>query len=314
MSNNWIVNASDWKSVPASDLRRSYSSARPKSVDGVYNASTLFYQDKLLRKLISLFEITGAPEEWDMSYFWWTLYTSGHIGITDTSAGVLPLQCGLHGQNVFRRPTGMIFANPVLGDFERTIDVDGVNFYLQYNFGSAMPMIRRYADMLAMCDSSLCVTLMNSKAAFIGLASDKSQAETMKRMFDKISSGEPAVFVNKDIGNPANFFFNRVRENFVGEEIEIVKRGIINEFLTEIGVNNANTDKRERLNADEVNANNEEIELNVADWLENMKTGCKKVNAMFGLNLSVKRRKPKPQEGAPEDELSESNRLSADVY
>ena len=302
---DWIVNASDWKSIPASDLRREYSSTRPKKVDGVYNASTLFYQERLMRKLISLFELKGAPESWDLSYFWFVLFSYGYIGITDTAAGVLPLQCGLFGQNVFLRPTKMIFTNPVLGDFDRTIDTDCVNFYLQYNFGSAIPLIRRYADLLAMCDSSLAVTLMNSKVAFIGLASDKAQAATMKKMYDNISAGDPAVFVNRDIGNPANFFFNRVKENFVGQEIEIVKRGIINEFLTEIGVENANTDKRERLNTDEVNSNNEEIRLNIADWLENMKDGCRRANAMFGLNLSVERRKvPRPEE-VTEDEFSE---------
>lgn len=306
---DWIVNASDWKSTPAADLRRKYSSTRPKKVNGVFNASTIFYQNKLLRKLISLYILSGVPETWDMSYFWYTLYTWGYIGITDTSAGVLPLQCGLHGQNVFRRPTNMIFTNPVLGDFERTIDKDCVNFYLQYDYGSAMPMIRRYADLLAMCDSSLAVTLMNSKVTFIGLASDKTQAATMKNMYDTITSGEPAVYVNKDIGNPSNFFFNRVKENFVGQEIEIVKRGIINEFLTEIGVNNANTDKRERLNADEVNANNEEIEINTADWLENMKDACRRANAMFGLSLSIERRLPDPEEEPEEteNEFSESD-------
>jgi hypothetical protein len=95
------------------------------------------------------------------------------------------------------------------------------------------------------------------------MAESKSQAETMKKMFDEISSGHPAVFVNENAVNPAKFFFNNVKQNFVGEELQTVKRSIINEFLTEIGINNANTDKRERLNSDEVNANNSEIGCNV---------------------------------------------------
>ena len=63
---------------------------------------------------------------------------------------------------------------------------------------------------------------------------------------------------------------------------------IINEFLTEIGIDNANTDKRERLVTDEVNANDEEIRANVQHWLDNISEGFEKANSMFGLDLSVK--------------------------
>ena len=61
----------------------------------------------------------------------------------------------------------------------------------------------------------------------------------------------------------------------------------MSEFLTEIGVNNANTDKKERLTDNEVEANDSEIQLNGGYWLENIKEGIKKTNQMFGLNISV---------------------------
>lgn len=301
-----MSNYDNWEQIPLDDLKRKFFAERPSDVDGVFNASALFYRQELTRRLCSLFELSGAPDSWDLNYFWSILFLEGHIGVTDTAAGVLPLRCGYSGINWYNRPTKLVFANPVLGKFERTIDEDGVLLYLQYNYHSANELLQRYATMLAMCDSALAVTLMNSKVAFIGMANSKAQANTLKKMYDQISAGNPAVFVNQDAANPANFFFNRVKENFVGTEIQSLKRSIINEFLTNIGINNANTDKRERLNAEEVNANNEEIGVNIEDWKNNLQAGIEKVNTMFGTDMRITRRK------WARNELSESNRLLAD--
>ena len=62
----------------------------------------------------------------------------------------------------------------------------------------------------------------------------------------------------------------------------------MNEFLTEIGISNANRDKRERLTDDEVNSNNAETCANVVLWLDTMQRCCEKINALFGLNIGVK--------------------------
>lgn len=279
-----------WESIPADDLLRSFLRESPKDVDGVYNAASIYYRQELLRRLCSLFEMEGQPDTWDMDYFWTTLFLEGHIGVSDTPAGILPLRCGYSGLNMYNHPTKLLFANPVLGEWDRTIDVDGVLVHLMYNYMPAQQLIQKYATLLAMCDSSLAVNLMNSKVTFIALASNKSQANSMKKMYEKISSGEPAVYVNQDVGNPANFYFNRVKENFIGENILQVKRSIINEFLTNIGINNANTDKRERLNTDEVNSNNQEIGINISDWLYNLQTDFEKVNKIFNLNISIRRK------------------------
>lgn len=109
----------------------------------------------------------------------------------------------------------------------------------------------------------------------------------MKLMYDEISKGSPAVFVKGDQINAEQIYYNHVKENFIAGEVQILKRKIMSEFLTEIGINNANTDKKERLITDEANANNNEIQLNAGYWLDNIKEGLDKANNMFGLNLSV---------------------------
>lgn len=288
--------------VAYDDLKREFFAERPKDVDGVANTSAMYYQTWILKKVFSIFEFQGLPDSWDYDYLMTALFLDGLFCITDTDAGILPLKCGVTGINVFNHPTECIIANPVLGNLRRKIypevkSIKEVNeelcalVKLQYNYHGIADMINRYAAMLSMCDSAIAVNLMNSKVAFIGLASSKQQARTMQKMYDLISSGQPAVFVRGDVVNQDTFFFNHVKENFAANDIQILKRSIINEFLTEIGIDNANQDKRERLVSDEVSANDVEIRANVEHWLYNINEGLKAANELFGLDLSCKLKK-----------------------
>lgn len=275
------------ENVMRDDMLRDYFSINPKKVDP--NSTTFnYYVDTLFRKAQSIYEFDGMPESWDYDYFTSILLAQGFICITDTPLDILPLRCGVSGINVFNHPTTCIIANPVIGNLERTIDEDCVLIKIQYNYQGIMPIVYKYASMLAQCDSSISVNLMNSKVTFIGLVESKQQAQSMKAMYDMITKGEPAVFVKGSQINNDSILYNHVKENFVAGEIQILKRKIMSEFLTEIGVNNANTDKKERLTDNEVEANDGEIQLNAGYWLDNIKEGLEKANKMFNLNLSVK--------------------------
>lgn len=274
------------ENVMKDDMLREYFSLNPKKVDP--NSTTfLYYCNTLFRKAMSIYEFKGMPDTWDYDYFLSVLLSQGFITVTDTPLGVLPLRCGVSGINVFNHPTTVIIANSVLGNLERTIDEDCTLIKISYDYRGILSTVYKYAEMLASCDSSIAVNLMNSKVTFIGLVENKQQAQSMKAMYDMITRGEPAVFVKGSQINNDTILYNHVKENFVAGEIQILKRKIMSEFLTEIGVNNANTDKRERLTDNEVEANDDEIQLNAGYWLDNIKEGLEKTNKMFGLDLSV---------------------------
>ena len=72
------------------------------------------------------------------------------------------------------------------------------------------------------------------------------------------------------------------------DKVQIEKRAIIEEFLTAIGVNNANTSKRERLNTDEVNSNNDECYVSTAVWRRNLKETSERARKLFpNLDFSI---------------------------
>ena len=295
------------KNIPFDDLLRNFFARKPKDVDGVANTSSLYYRNKLFRLFLQRYVIEGMPKTWEFDYFNEHLFIDGVIGVTDTTAGVLALKCGLTGIGIFEQPTKTIYANPVLGNFERTIGEDCEIIRLQYNYQGIGWILDRYSTLLAMCDSSIAVNLMNTKVTWMFGATDKTQAETFKAIYDEITMGNPAVFTsNQNVGNlKEQMFVMPAKQNFIADDVQLLKRKILNEFLTDIGINNTNLDKRERLTDDEVNANNDEVLANIYHWYDNINDGISKVNKMFNLSLSCKIRDYGRKEAI--DEFTESN-------
>ena len=306
----------DASTLSFDDLKRMFLKESPKNVEGELSWSIVYYWQWALKKILSRFELENAPKEWDINYFWAHLFLDGHISILDTALGIIPLKCGFKGINVWDRPTDIVIANHILGSFYRKIGVDGALIYLQYDYAGIAPILQRFSTLLAMCDSALSVNLMNSKVAFIGFVDDQAQASTMKEMYDRISRGEPAVFVRKNQIAAENFMFANVRQSFIADDVMLLRRKIVNDFLSDIGINNANLDKRERLNEQEVNANNEEVRFNVLNWLDTIQEGLDVANKLYSLGLKVKLREVTTDgekdrldlmESVGKDELTESN-------
>ena len=57
-------------------------------------------------------------------------------------------------------------------------------------------------------------------------------------------------------------------------------------FDSAVGIPNANTDKRERLVTDEVNANNVSTYSLLSMWIENLQESCKRIHSLFGIGKS----------------------------
>lgn len=290
------LTSDNFNSAAYEDLVAEYFATRPRDVDGVANTSSFYWRHWMLRKIFGRFEFTGIPDNWDIDYFMTNLFLDGIVCITDTSMGVLPLQTGVSGLNVFNHPTECVIANPILGSFRRKIDEECALVKLQWDYKGCGWMLTRYGTLLAMCDSAISVNLMNSKVAHIFMADSKNQAETMKKMYDDLSQGKPAVFIREGTLTKDNVYSLHAKENFLADQIQQTKTEIINEFLTDIGYRNANTSKRERLNADEVNVNIEEIRGSVEHWLLSIRQGFDKANELYGLNLAVKLREYKESE------------------
>ena len=265
----------------------------PTSVKGVFNSRTLYYESQLQRIAFAIVDVEfNSIHKWDKDYIREGLLINGYFTVTeDDNKVLLPLKCGVSGVNVFNRGTTAIIANPVVGSFNREIGVNCELVYLQQKQGSRFrslkPVITLYAQKLANCDAAIDINLFNSRLPFIFSAKDQPTAESFKAMYDEIAQGNPAVYVDESLGkllpneNGSNVTVFKGKEMFIADVVQNEKMSIINEFLTTIGINTANTTKRERQIVDEVNANNIEVKANIKLWKQNVEDCCDRVNAMF---------------------------------
>lgn len=268
-----------------------YMTKEPKSVEGLNNTSYFYYYDKLMKMIYTIFKFDNVPSYWCMPYFKEKLFNIGVLAVVDTSAGVLPLECSYEGINVWGMPVYFNINNVVLGNLRGKIGEDGELIYfsvVENTYKSMVQLVDRYASLLANIDGSLNTTLINSRIAQVFEASSNAQLKAMEKVYDQISNGKPAVFIRKNGEEPfEHAIFNNVKNTYIGNDLIITKQSIFNEFKSEIGINNSNTQKKERLIISEVENNKEELNSNIYEWYYNLSDCINKVNAMFNLNISV---------------------------
>lgn len=268
-----------------------YMTREPKSVEGLNNTSYFYYYDKLMKMIYTIFKFDNVPPYWNMPYFKEKLFNRGVLAVVDTSAGVLPLECSYDGINIWGMPVYFNINNVVLGNLRGKIGEDGELIYfsvVENTYKSMVQLVDRYASLLANIDGSLNTTLINSRVAQVFEASSNAQLKAMEKVYDQISNGKPAVFVRKNGEEPfEHAIFNNVKNTYIGNDLIITKQSIFNEFKSEIGINNSNTQKKERLITSEVENNKEELNSNIYEWYYNLSDCINKVNTMFNLNISV---------------------------
>lgn len=276
----------DWQNAKISQIKPGVVKVRD-------NATFGYFVRYLLQKTISVFK-WKMPKAWAENYFLYCLYCFGFVAIVNTTPyGVIPQRCGLRGYNVMYQPTNAIITNPLLrGLLEPEIDTDCVLMRLQPDYGGIMDLVYYYAEQMTLCSEAISMNLVNSKLAYVFAAENKAAAESFKQLYDQISTGVPAVVQDKkllgDDGKPTwQAFAQNVKQTYITSDILSDMRKLESMFDTAIGLPNANTDKRERLVTDEVNANNVETYTRCAMWLEELKAGCEKARNMFGIELDV---------------------------
>lgn len=234
------------------------------------------------------------PKLWSKNYFLYCLYGIGWLSIIKTDAfGVIPQNCSLVGYDVFYQPTHVKIANPALPGYpDQRIGTECALIKLQPDFCGIMDIVNHYAQLMATACEAVSLNLFNTRLSYIFACQNDKQATSFKKMFDKLAAGEPAIFVDKSLfGDDGSVqwqaFDQNLSNNYIVDKLLIDLRKIENEFHTKIGIPNANTDKKERLLVDEINANNQETQSLAKLWLDTMKDGVEQANSLFGLDLSV---------------------------
>lgn len=111
---------------------------------------------------------------------------------------------------------------------------------------------------------------------------------TLKNTYMTFAGNTPFIFGNKDYNINQKLNALKTDAPYLIDKLEIHKHEIWNEALTFLGIDNANTDKKERLITDEVESNNELINYYLNCFYKTRKQACDMINEKYGLNIKIK--------------------------
>ena len=272
------------------DMILNHFNIQPSQVKGRANAGVEYYKRLLYAKIYSTLDFT-LPETWKKNYFRFWLFHCGSIGVVYTSEfGWVCQPYSILKLDLYYNPKVI----QVYNQFIKTpkIGAIGVNAGIikcMDDYFGLDDIVTRYATDLAQCDRSIEVNLMNSNVTAFFKAKNKKDADAVKEAYATATTGEPFVVINKEVMDDESIdtLLPNIKNNFIVNDLLQARRGILNAFLTEIGIRNANYDKKERLNSQEVNENNDETSAVITVIYDNIKKSMEEVNEVSGLNLDV---------------------------
>lgn len=160
-----------------------------------------------------------------------------------------------------------------------------------YNFrehGIVSDLVFKTANQLAENDVSYYCIQRNHRLIAIFTAETDLQKAECNRVLERMYSGKPDITMGEDLVshikvNP--IAMNSTRSS-ITELIEFAQYTLAN-FYHSFGINSNYNLKREQLNSNEIDVNQEVLRLNIEDMLLNREQGVSKVNELYNLDIRV---------------------------
>lgn len=148
--------------------------------------------------------------------------------------------------------------------------------------------LKLYAMKLANIDRTIDVNINAMKMPIIVKCTEQ-QKKSLKAVMTQRNDNEPVIWGSKAL-DTEGIEILKTDAPAVFKDLELQKHMVLNEVYTFLGINNANQDKKERLVDDEVQANNEQVEASFNIMLKARERAAKRINEIFGTNISVAKR------------------------
>lgn len=245
--------------------------------------------DKFRVLACSAFEWEGLPEGIEPRHIERHLFDHGKaVFIKDPHMSYMALECHDGGQyNVYGDPLKYVAVGTGYTkhyDADKCVVIENNLFRIP----TKDPVVF-YVNKIAEAERTMDVNTKAVKTPFIFTCTDKDLM-TFKAIFEKIDGNVPAIFTDKAF-NLDSVQVLQTGVSFMGNELMDYKKSVENELLTFLGFNNLAVDKKERVNTDEANSNNQLTQSFAELQLAAREAACKRINEMYdGLNVSVKRR------------------------
>ena len=287
------------------------------------NNSFRFWKRALLQRAMSTIDAT-LPENWKgpiRDNFFEYLFVAGYCAVyDDPEFGKAWQPCNLSGYGFFYQPTKAIITNPLFEGESKILEIGkecGI-LKLTPDYCGVLDIVNYYAEQMASNHRSILTGLMNAWGSKIALAKNKAAAETIKKIYDKMSSGEPLV-IAKDIkpveddtrsGTPS---WNMLelqckKDEYIIPEILTTAQTILNGFDAEIGIPTLPYQKKERMVSDEATMRTYDGQARSLTWINTLSDCADEINRIIpGIDLKFALHYSQDEENASGSNTEEVN-------
>ena len=260
---------------------------------GAYSNAYIMY---FLNRLQSMFKYDGLPDTIPQKYLENYLLVNGHCGVFMNGEKGLAVSNGSWSgiPDLYYVPKEYIIANPYVEDSARKTYTIGEDIVVARNDTycmGVMPMLVKYARALATNDSTMDIADVIARATLTITALNGRDKESVEEWLRNLRKGKlasigtmPAMVGNQD--NTVTIQPFQATASTLTDLIEYhqyLKAGLFNE----LGLNSNYNMKRESINSNESQLNDDMLHPLIDDMLKMRKEFCEQVNEMFGTNISV---------------------------
>ena len=258
-----------------------------------------YWQRSLFQRAISTIDFKNLPDTWEASvrdFFYWCIFSYGHVGVFNTDEFGLSFQPGcFYGIDFYYQPTDYIVSNPKLQQTFK-IHKDCEVIKLTPDYKGIWDIISYYAMLLSALDSGINMSIVNNKFAYLMGAKNKAAAETLKKIFDKIASGDPAVIFDQSLlqmdpqskEEPWSFLErSNLKQSYLTTDQLMDRSTLLSSFDAEIGIRSLPYNKKERLVTAEAESREQDSTARLMVWKATLDSSIKLVNDMFGTNIKA---------------------------
>ena len=256
----------------------------------INNATYVDYLDRLKLIATSLFTWEGLDDVAGVGasrFLELALYENGRgVFFKDEDLGYMALRVNPNDKfNVYMLPTKVICYS---FEYNKEKDFDDVVYIMNNNLQKpTIETLKLFAYRLYDCERTMDVNLTSLKTPIL-IEGDTKTILTLKNVYMQYSGNTPFIFGNKQYDLSNRLSVLNTNAPYLLDKLTLYKHEIWEECLTYLGINNANTDKKERLITDEVNSNNELINYYLNCFYKPRKEACDRINEKYGLNIKIK--------------------------
>ena len=282
------------------------------------NLAEYYIKDTLIRTQ-KMFNYNNLPKTIPKEQLELLLQRNGYAVITKVNGELYAFDGGLGGEpNEYYLPTIATVANPAL-KFSKSMVIDKECVVIKNDvmFMGLMPLIQSTSYLLAQADISFKYALINGRMKAIVTAPNDEVKASLDEMFKQIEKGSSLkVVVDDDLMNELKVSPYGSNDN--GIDIIELKQYIIGSFYQKLGIQSNFNMKREALNSAESALNDDILYPLIDEMLEQRQEGIKKINEMYGTNISVelssvwKQLREQEEEAVKEDKKEDVNETIQD--